>query len=98
MFARIARYEVPPDRIIEAAGAFRDAVEAIRGLDGLVDAYVLAERESQAQLLTITVWETEAAMMASRVATSRARTEAVHTVGGSVESAAEYEIVFHERA
>jgi heme-degrading monooxygenase HmoA len=97
MFARISTYDVPPDATEEAVvEAYRHAIDRIRALDGLHEAYFLLDRGGE-RAVTITLWDTEAAMEASRVAASRARTEAAHEVDGGVTSTYEYVVAVHER-
>jgi len=43
MLARVARYEVPSDRIEDAVDAFSEAAKEILDLDGLVGGYVLVD-------------------------------------------------------
>jgi heme-degrading monooxygenase HmoA len=49
MFARVARYDVEPDRTGEAIEAFREAVTQLEGENGLKGGYVLADWESAAR-------------------------------------------------
>ena len=45
MFARVARYEVQPDRTQEAIEAFHDAVTELEGTNGLEGGYVCVDHE-----------------------------------------------------
>ena len=92
MFARVSKYELPSGRAHEAIPAFRAAIERIRALDGLERALLLMPRDGT-RAVTITLWETELAMETSRVAASRARSEAASAVDGEVTSTEEYEVV-----
>ena len=85
MFARIARYAVPPDRMDEAEAAFREAAEQIQQIDGLNRATILMDGES-GTVVSVTMWETRAALEASEVRASRARQHAVDAVGGDCQS------------
>lgn len=85
MFARVARYDVEPDRTDEAIEAFRDAVDQLEGASGLLGGYVLADREDGV-IMSMTLWESRTAMDRSEVKASGLRQEAAKSVGGSVVS------------
>ena len=96
MFARVTTYDVPPERCDDSVAAFRQAIEEISVLPGLMDAYLFVDRES-GRSETVTFWDSADAMAASRVRASNARTEAAAEIGGSVQSTYEYEVCVHER-
>lgn len=96
MFARVAVYEVPGHRVEEAVESFREAIDQIRDMGGLNEVYVLLSPESD-RALTLSLWERQEAMEASRVTASRLRNEAANAVEGSVQSVVEYEVAIHER-
>ena len=79
MFARVTTYELEEGRASESIDAFQPAIDHVRELDGLVDAYFLVERDGR-HAITMTLWETLDAMERSRVAASSARTEAASDV------------------
>ena len=91
MFARVTTYELEADRAADAVDAFAPAIENIRALDGLVDAYFLVE----CRALSMTIWESQDAMERSRVAASRARIEAAGAVDVEVLSTYEFEVGIH---
>ena len=95
MFARVARYEIPVERIGEAEGTFQEAIDAIRTMAGVSGAYLLVSADS-GRVLTMTLWENQAAMEASRVAASQIRGRAAGALEGSVVSAEEYEVAARE--
>jgi hypothetical protein len=95
MFARVAVYEIPGHRVEEAVGRFREALDQIPQM-GLEEAYVLISPESN-RALTMTLWNKQDAMEASRLKASRLRSDAAKVVDGSVQSVVEYEVVIHER-
>ena len=66
MFARVTTYELEADRATEAVDAFAPAIENIKALDGLVDAYFLVECGGD-RALSMTIWESQDAMERSRV-------------------------------
>jgi heme-degrading monooxygenase HmoA len=92
MFARVAIYDVPAERLAEAREGFKAAVAGIRDLRGLNDAYVLLSDES-GRAVTITLWEDHDAMAASRVVASHLRSDATAAVDASVVSVDEFEVV-----
>jgi heme-degrading monooxygenase HmoA len=85
MFARVARYRYPEERVDDAVDAFRTASEGLSALDGNVGGYLLVDRDNSTAL-TVTFWESRQAMEASEVGASRLRSEAINTVGGDVEA------------
>ena len=95
MFARVARYEIPAERISEAEAAFQQAIDEIRAMAGAGGAYLLVSTES-GLVLTMTLWENQAAMEARRVAASQLRRRAAGALDGNVVSAEEYEVAARE--
>lgn len=95
MFARVAMYEIPGDRIGDATESFQQAIDEVRAMTGLAGAYLLVSNDS-GRVLTMTLWESRAEMEASRVKTSRLRSEAAGALGGSVVNADEYEVTVQE--
>jgi heme-degrading monooxygenase HmoA len=95
MFARVARYEIPTERMSEAEGSFQQAIDEIREMTGAGGAYLLVSPDS-GRVLTMTLWEDQAAMEASRVAASQLRSRAAGALDGSVVSAEEYEVAGRE--
>ena len=91
MFARLARYEIPRDRIPEAVENFRTASEQLGELGGMAGGYLLVDHEA-GMLATLTVWEDRNALEASRMRAGRLRQEAVRDAGGGVTSVDEFEI------
>jgi heme-degrading monooxygenase HmoA len=97
MFARMTTYELAEGRASESIAAFEPAIDQIRTLDGLVDAYFLVERDGR-HAVTLTFWETLDAMERSRVAATTARTEAAHEIEADVTSTYEFEVGIHAGA
>jgi heme-degrading monooxygenase HmoA len=95
MFARVAIYEIPGHRVKEAVGSYRAAVEQISDMGGLIDVYVLVSPESD-RALTMSLWDSQADMEASRIKASRLRSDAATVVDGSVQSVVEYEVEIHQ--
>jgi len=95
MFARVSTYEVPAEHCDAAAETFRQAISQIRGLEGLVTAYVLVDPQS-GRLVTMTLWENAELMAASRMTATRLRGEAIRALDGDVLSTEEYEVAARE--
>jgi heme-degrading monooxygenase HmoA len=85
MFARVARYEVAPERMDEAVDAFRDAVTEITGMQGLKGGSVLTDAEDGV-IISLTYWESRTAMEDSEVKAAGLRRQAAKQVDGSVVS------------
>ncbi len=93
MFARISTFQGSPDKEAKAlSGPPPAEVQAMRGFKG---AYTLENRKTGKAML-ITLWDTEADMIASTEAAKRPRAEAVRDSGGSVEPQVEtFEVLSH---
>jgi len=85
MYARVARYDVEPDRTDEAIEAFRGAVDELEGSEGLKGGYVLADREAGV-IMSMTLWDSRTAMDNSEMKAVGLRQEAAKSVNGSVVS------------
>ena len=92
MFARVARYEVAPERMEEAVEAFREAVTQIEGLEGLKGGSVLTDAEDGV-IISMTFWETRYAMESSEVKAAGLRRQAAQQVAGTVVSVHCLEVV-----
>jgi heme-degrading monooxygenase HmoA len=97
MFARVTTYELAEGRASESIDAFQPAIDSVRELDGLVDAYFMVERDGR-RAMTLTLWVSLDAMERSRVAASSARTEAASLVAAEVTSTYELEVGIHAGA
>jgi heme-degrading monooxygenase HmoA len=85
MFARVARYRYPEERLDDAVEAFRTASEGLSALEGNVGGYLLVDRDNSTAL-TVTFWESRLALEASEVQASRLRSEAINMVEGEVQA------------
>ena len=85
MFARVARYEVTPDRTQEAIEAFHDAVTQLEGTPGLAGGYVFVDYEDGA-IMSMTLWENRTALDESERKAAGLRQDAAKSVDGQVVS------------
>ena len=92
MLARVARYEINPERCDEAVDAFMESAQSIAGMDGLERGYVLVDSENGG-VMTITFWRDDNTAEASAVAATRARRRAVEAVDGDVLSVQSFDVV-----
>jgi heme-degrading monooxygenase HmoA len=90
MYARVARYEVPQERIEDAVESFREAAKKVQELDGFEDGYVLISEGGG--VLTMTLWTSRTALETSETRASMARQAAARAVDGEVKSVEEYEV------
>ena len=91
MYARISVYDVPGDQMGAAKTQFQDAFARIREVDGFEGGYFLVGCDAD-RAISITLWENQAAMSASRVVASRVRSTAAEAAGGAIASVEEYEV------
>ena len=91
MYSRIARYEVPPERLDEAVRAFDEAARGLSELDGSLGGYLLVDREG-GTAMTLTLWADQESMSRSEVAAAALRRRAVASVEGDVHSVECFEV------
>jgi heme-degrading monooxygenase HmoA len=91
MLARVARYEVQPDRIDDAVQAFGEAAAQLEGIAGFAGAYVLVDPED-GRTMTLSLWSNAAALENSESVAGRARRHAAEAVGGSVLSVEKFDV------
>jgi heme-degrading monooxygenase HmoA len=94
MYARVSTYEGPPERLDEAVAAFDD--NDISGLEGLEDAFLLVDRTS-GQMMTITIWDGEAALRRTSDAAAEIRRESAGAGGHLVTGVTAYEVALTAR-
>jgi hypothetical protein len=83
MFARVSRYQIPQQRLGEVVSAFSGPIDEIQALEGNRGGFLLIDRENS-MALTVTMWDTEAAMRASEMATNRMRSNAIDALDGDI--------------
>ncbi|MFI6155416.1 hypothetical protein ACIBCA_22340 [Kitasatospora sp. NPDC051170] len=94
---RLARVDVDPERVDEAAGVFRDqALPMLQKAPGFVTGAMLAHRAA-GRLSTGLIFADRASFEASRGPNADARSKAVAAVGGALRSLEEFEVVLLDR-
>jgi heme-degrading monooxygenase HmoA len=88
MFARVSTYQGEIERLLEG---FRRTTEPLAQLEGFERAYFLTD-SAAGRAMTITLWNSQAAMAASADWASKAREHDAHESGAAVESIDRYEV------
>ncbi len=91
MHARLARYAIEPERLDYAVESFREAGRELSELDGFEEGYVLVDHD-EGTLMTLTIWESRAAVDTSEVRAATLRQRALRAVDGEVQSVTCYEV------
>jgi heme-degrading monooxygenase HmoA len=91
MLARVARYEVPSDRIDDAVESFGQAATEVEHLEGFAGGYLFVDHED-GRTMTLTLWETQAALENSEREAGKLRREAAGSVDGTVLSVEKFEV------
>ena len=91
IFARVSRYDVEPARMNDAIEGFRKASEGLAELEGALGGYLLVDAAS-GKAITITLWESGAALEGSDARAARLRRQAMEASGGSVQAVERYEV------
>ncbi len=100
MFARVSTHRGSPDKVEEGIRTMKEITPQTRQLPGLVDAYFFVDRKS-GKAITITLWETEAAMRNSASAANPLRERIAKSLGAKEKPTIEvYELVseIHQQA
>jgi len=90
--ARVARYEVSPERCDEAVEAFLGAAKDITGMDCFGSGYLLVNSET-GETMTVVFWDSQAAAEASATHAATARRRAVSAVDGEVASVQTFDVI-----
>jgi len=91
--ARVARYAIEPDQLVDAVEGFREAGRELAELEGFQGGHLLIDYD-QGALLTFTLWENRAALDRSEVRAAGLRQRALREVDGEVQSVTRYEVPF----
>lgn len=88
MYARVSRYQGGTEQLL---AGFRRTTEALEAQDGFARAYFLADAGG-GRAMTITIWETGDALVASSAWADKAREHAAHESQATIESVESYEV------
>jgi heme-degrading monooxygenase HmoA len=88
MFARVSTYRGETERLLDG---FRRTTQPLTQLEGFERAYFLIDAAA-GHAMTLTLWDSQAAMAASAEWASKAREHAAHDSGATVESVHGYEV------
>ena len=89
MHARVSTYQASdPEGLMEG---FRSVSDALEATDGFSHAYLMVDRDS-GKAMSITIWDTEAALMTSVSQADELRKRATQPSATSIESVQHYEI------
>lgn len=90
MFARVSNYSIEDTDKLQAG--FQDATGPLEQMDGFKGAYFLMDRDG-GKAMSVTMWETEAALSAGVEKANELRRQATAEGGGTIDSVDHYEIV-----
>lgn len=90
MYARVATYEVPEERLSAAVESFRTAAERVQQLEGLESGYVLVDEEGK--VMTVTIWSNRSTLEASETRASIARQTAAKGADAEIVSVHCFEV------
>ena len=93
MHARVARYAIDPDKLVDALDGLRDAGRELAALEGYEGGHVLVDYDD-GTLITLTLWENRAAIDRSEVRAAQLRQRAMRAVEGEVQSVTCYQVPF----
>jgi heme-degrading monooxygenase HmoA len=88
MHARVSTYTGEAERLLDG---FQAATGPLEEIEGFSKAYFLVDRAKN-KAISITIWESEDALLASAAKADELRKEATDTAGGSIDSIEHYEI------
>jgi heme-degrading monooxygenase HmoA len=96
VFARITRFEGPPEQVDELRSAIVEhALPAARRLDGFAGALVLADHQS-GKVQVVILWESEQAMSGTEDSAYWFRIYSAEAASETVTGVERYEVVFSE--
>jgi heme-degrading monooxygenase HmoA len=88
MYARVSRYSGDADRLVAGFESVRGELEQ---LEGFAEAFFLVDRD-KSRAMSITLWESEAALQASAERAHRMRTQASEPADASIDAVESYDV------
>jgi heme-degrading monooxygenase HmoA len=96
VFARITKFEGPPERVDELVhAALEKVLPQLRRFDGFNGALALTDRQS-GKVQVVVLWESEQAMIASEESAYWFRVYSAEVASETVTGVERYEVVFSE--
>jgi heme-degrading monooxygenase HmoA len=93
MHARVTRLMGAPDKLEEARSMIEgEIIPEAKGLSGFINGYWMVDRSS-GEVVTVTLWDTEANLIASEEGAAKVRDHAAERTGGSITSVDRYEVI-----
>ena len=88
MYARATTLRASPDDVQEQIDHYQEGIQSVREISGNRGAFLLVDR-SAGKAISVTLWESDEAMQASRKRADELRKQAQESAGESVD---EYEV------
>lgn len=88
MHARVSTYTGEAERLLEG---FQGATGPLEKIEGFSQAYFLVDR-ANGKAISITIWETEDALLASAAKADELRKGATEPSGGTIDSVEHYDV------
>ena len=88
MYARATTLRASPDDVQEQIDHYQEGIQSVREISGNRGAFLLVDR-SAGKAISVTLWESDDAMQASRKRADELRQQAQESAGESVD---EYEV------
>jgi heme-degrading monooxygenase HmoA len=92
MYARLSTYVIPPDELEGQIQTAEEVQKRVTAMPGSLGLYYLVDRAT-GNTVSLTLWDTEQAMLDSVTAANRLREETTSGAAGEVISVASYEVV-----
>ena len=90
MFARVSAYHADEDSE-KLMGAFQDTIGSLQQVEGFSHAYFLVDADT-GRAVSMTIWESEGAMVASEAGGEERRQRRSEISGASIDSIDHYEV------